>query len=188
VGQVHHSTSAFLSPEQAAEIVACLPPFCSSVLVTHLSRPEEVLPVLKTANVTTLQLHGDTTPEEAVQIKRQLPLLKIYKAIHVFDESTTRDARRYSGSVDGIILDTAIRATGQVGGTGKTHDWNISKSVVRSITLPVILAGGLDPENIVEALRTVQPYGVDVNSGVSKPGGIKDHEKLRLFIARAKSH
>jgi phosphoribosylanthranilate isomerase len=90
--------------------------------------------------------------------------------------------------VDGIILDKAIRATGQVGGTGKTHDWNISKAVVRSIALPVILAGGLNPENIAEAIRTVQPYGVDVNSGVSKAGGIKDHEKLRLFIARAKSH
>jgi phosphoribosylanthranilate isomerase len=184
---VHYSTSKFLSAEQAAEIVAGLPPFCSSVLVTHLSRPEEVLPILKNAKVTTLQLHGDTTPEEAVQIKKQLPFLKAYKAIHVFDESAIQEATRYVGCVDGIILDTAIRATGQVGGTGKTHDWSISKSVVRSITLPVILAGGLNPENIVEAIRTVQPYGVDVNSGVSKPSGSKDHQKLRLFIARAKS-
>jgi phosphoribosylanthranilate isomerase len=184
---VHYSTSTFLSAEQAAEIVAGLPPFCSSVLVTHLSRPEEVLPILKNAKVTTLQLHGDTTPEEAVQIKKQLPFLKTYKAIHVSDESAIEEARRYFGCVDGIILDTGIRATGQVGGTGKTHDWSISKSVVGSISLPIILAGGLNPENIVEAIRTVQPYGVDVNSGISKAGGIKDHEKLRLFIARAKS-
>jgi phosphoribosylanthranilate isomerase len=187
VGQVHYSTSTFLSPEQVAEIIRRLPPFCSSVLVTHLSLPEQLLPILKIANVTTLQLHGETTPEEAVQIKKQLPFLKTYKAIHVFDESAIQEAKRYIGHVDGIILDTGIRATGQVGGTGKTHDWNISQSVVRSIPLPVILAGGLNPENIVEAIRTVQPYGVDVNSGVSKAGGIKDHEKLRLFIARAKS-
>jgi phosphoribosylanthranilate isomerase len=185
---VHHSTSTFLSAEQAAEIVARLPLFCSSVLVTHLSRPEQVMPILKIADVTTLQLHGDTTPEETVQIKMQLPYLKTYKAIHVFDESAIQEAAQYISCVDGIILDTAIRATGQVGGTGKTHDWSISKAVVRSIALPVILAGGLNPENIAEAIRTVQPYGVDVNSGVSKAGGIKDHEKLRLFIARAKSH
>lgn len=187
VGRVHSSTSVFLSPEQAAEIVARLPPFCSSVLVTHLSRPEDVLPILKIANVTTLQLHGNTAPQEAIEIKRKIPFLKIYKAIHVFDESALQEGKRYVGCVDGIVLDTAIRATGQVGGTGQTHDWGISKSVVRSSGLPVILAGGLNPENIIDAIRTVQPYGVDVNSGINKPNGTKDHEKLRLFITRAKS-
>jgi len=187
VGQVRYSKSVFLSPGQAGEIVARLPPFCSSVLVTHLSRPEEVLPILNVVNATTLQLHGDTTPQKAAQIKEQLPSLKIYKAVHVFDQSAIQEAQRYLGCVDGIILDTAIRATGQVGGTGQTHDWGISKLVVGSTPLPVILAGGLNPENIVEAIRTVQPYGVDVNSGVTKPNGLKDYEKLRLFIARAKS-
>jgi len=156
------------------------------VLVTHLSRPDEVLPLVKTANVTTLQLHGDTTPNEALAIKKQLPHLKTYKAVHVVDESAIEETRRYIDFVDGIILDTAIRATGQVGGTGRTHDWRISRSIVQSISAPVILAGGLNPENVQEAIRTVQPYAVDVNSGVSKPGGIKDHEKLKRFIALAK--
>lgn len=184
---MHHSTSTFLLSERVAEIVARLPPFCSSVLVTHLSRPEEVLPILKIANVTTIQLHGDTTPKEAIDIKKRMPFLKAYKAVHVFDQSAIQEASRFVGCVDGIILDTAIRATGQVGGTGRTHDWNISKAIVKSIDVPVILAGGLNPENIVEAIRTVQPYGVDVNSGVSKSNGAKDHEKLRQFITRAKS-
>ena len=184
---MHHSTSKFLSPEQAAEIVAHLPPFASSVLVTHLSAPEEILPILKVTNTTTVQLHGNTTPDQATYIKKELPFLKTYKAIHVFDDSAVDDARRYIGFVDGIILDTAIRATGQVGGTGQTHDWSISRKVVRSIDLPVILAGGLNPDNVLEAVRLVQPYAVDVNSGVTKPNGEKDHEKLRQFIARAKS-
>jgi phosphoribosylanthranilate isomerase len=186
VGQVHYSTSRFLAPAQVAEIVAGLPPFCSAVVVTHLSRPEEIIPVLKVANVTTLQLHGDTTPQEAVEVKKQLPFLKAYKVVHVFDASTIEEAKRYIGFVDGIILDTAIKTTGQVGGTGQTHDWRVSQEVVRSTTLPVILAGGLNPENIVEAIGVVQPYGVDVNSGVSNPDGTKDLQKLREFIARAK--
>jgi phosphoribosylanthranilate isomerase len=176
-----------LSPEQAAEIVAHLPPFTSSVLVTHLSVPEEILPILKVTNTTTVQLHGNTTPDEATHIKTELPFLKTYKAIHVCDESAIKDAGRYVGFVDGIILDTAIRATGQVGGTGRTHDWRISQKVVRSIDLPVILAGGLNPDNVLEAVRFVQPYAVDVNTGVTKPNGEKDHVKLRQFIERAKS-
>jgi len=187
VGQVHYSTGSFLAPGEVAKIVAALPPFCSAVLVTHLSRPEEVIPILKVANVTTLQLHGDTTPQEAVEIKNFLPFLKTYKVVHVFDASVIEEANRYIGSVDGIILDTAIKATGQVGGTGQTHDWGVSKEVVRSTALPVILAGGLNPENIITAIRVVQTYGVDVNSGVSNPDGTKDHEKVRLFIAQAKS-
>jgi phosphoribosylanthranilate isomerase len=186
VGQVHHSTSRFLSPGQAAEIIARLPPFCSSALVTHLSVSEEIVPILKVTNATTVQLHGNTTPVEADEIKRELPFLKAYKAIHVFDESAVEEAGRYVGFVDGIILDTAIRATGQVGGTGQTHDWRISQKVVRSVALPVILAGGLNPENVSEAVRTVQPYGVDVNSGVTKANGEKDHEKMRRFIRQAK--
>lgn len=167
--------------------MAQLPPFASSVLVTHFSAPEEILPIVEVTNTTTVQLHGNTTPDEATHIKKELPFLKTYKAIHVFDESAINDASRYVGSVDGIILDTAIPATGQVGGTGRTHDWRISQKVVRSLDLPVILAGGLNPENVFEAVRFVQPYAVDVNSGVTKPNGEKDHEKLRQFISRAKS-
>ena len=187
VGKLHPSTSSFLSPEQVSEIVAHLPPFCSTVLVTHLSRPEELIPLLKITNVTTLQLHGETTPQEAIQLKKQIPFLKTYKAVHVFDDSSIQEASRYVGSVDGIVLDTAIKATGQVGGTGKTHDWSISKKIVLSTPLPVILAGGLNPENVADAIRLVRPYAVDVNSGVSNPDGTKNHNKLSVFISRAKA-
>jgi phosphoribosylanthranilate isomerase len=186
VGQVHYSTGSFISPEQTAEIIGGLPPFCSTVLVTHLSRPQEVVRAARTANVSTIQLHGDTNPGEAVEVKAQLPYAKVYKVIHVFDDSAIEQARSYEGRVDGIVLDTAVQGTGQIGGTGRTHDWSVSRKVVESVSLPVILAGGLNPENVVEAVRTVHPYGVDVNSGVSNRDGTKDHQKLRLFIERAK--
>jgi len=186
VGQVHYSTGVFIAPAKAAEIVGKLPPFCSTVLVTHLSRPTDVISAAKIAKVSTVQLHGDTTPQEADEIRQKLPYAKIYKAIHVWDEQSIQDAQRYVDAVDGLVLDTAIRETGQIGGTGRTHDWKVSQRIVSTLSLPVILAGGLNPENIVEAIKTVHPYAVDVNSGVTNKDGSKDHEKLQLFIQRAK--
>jgi phosphoribosylanthranilate isomerase len=84
------------------------------------------------------------------------------------------------------ICGITIQQTGQIGGTGKPHDWRLSREIVQSIELPVILADGLTPENVREAIHLVQPYAVDVNSGVSRPDGTKDHHKLRRFIEAAK--
>ena len=187
VGQLHYSTGVFVTPQQAAKIIAMLPPFCSTVLVTHLPRPEEVVSAARMANASTIQLHGDSSAEEATRIKRELPYIKIYKAVHVFDEKAVEEAQKYIGAVDGIVLDTALKETGQIGGTGKTHDWTVSAKVVGSLPLPVILAGGLNPDNVTKAIETVRPYAVDVNSGVSNRDGTKDLHKLKLFIQRAKS-
>lgn len=187
VGQVQYSTGVFITPEQTAKIIAVLPPFCSTVLVTHLAEPEQVVSAARIANVSTVQLHGNASAEQALRIKQQLPFIKIYKAIHVLDENAIPEAQRYVGAVDGIVLDTVIKDTGQIGGTGKTHDWRISRKVVRAVPLPVILAGGLNPENVTEAIQTVRPFAVDVNSGVSSRDGSKIHQQVKEFIRRAKS-
>jgi phosphoribosylanthranilate isomerase len=187
VGQIHYSTGVFITPEQAAEIVAALPLFCSTVLVTHLSRPEEVVSAARIAKVSTIQMHGDASAEDAARIKQQLPYIKTYKAVHVFDENAISEAQKYVGAVDGIVLDTVIKETGQIGGTGQTHDWRISGKIVQSVPLPVILAGGLNPDNVMEAIKTVRPYAVDVNSGVSNSDGSKSQQKMKEFIQRAKS-
>jgi phosphoribosylanthranilate isomerase len=186
VGQVHPSGSVFISAQAAGRIAAKLPPFCSTVLVTHLSRPTAVVQAARAARVTTVQLHGETEPDEADTIRRKLPNIKVYKAVHVLGETAVADARRFLGKVHGIVLDTALKETGQVGGTGQPHDWRISKRIVQSLPLPVILAGGLNPGNVREAIRLVRPYAVDVNSGVSRPDGTKDLRKLKLFIQQAR--
>jgi len=186
IGQVHPSRSVFISAKAAGSITAKLPPFCSTVLVTHLSQPYAVVQAARTARVTTVQLHGETEPEQSNAIRRQLRNVKVYKAVHVRGEGAIVEARRFVGTVDGIVLDTALKETGQVGGTGRPHDWRISKRIVQSLPLPVILAGGLNPDNIREAIRLVCPYAVDVNSGVSHANGTKDFRKLKLFIQRAK--
>jgi len=179
VGQRHAATD-FITADEATAIVKALPPFCSSVLVTHLDRAEEIVPLARSIGVTTIQLHGDSSPEDARAIRENLPHLKLIKAVHVTDAESIEVARRYADSVDAILLDTVNVATDQVGGTGMTHDWGISRRIVETAGLPVILAGGLNPDNVTAAIEAVRPFGVDVNSGTKGPDGFKDMAKLRV--------
>jgi phosphoribosylanthranilate isomerase len=186
VGQVHASDD-FISAVQAKEIVDALPPFCSTVLVTHIADGKEIVQLAKETNVDTVQLHGVSTRSDVAVIRDKLPYLKLYKAVHIIDKSSVEEAKGWEGFVDAILLDTANVAIDQVGGTGRTHDWSISARIVQETKLPVILAGGLTPENVAEAIRQVKPYGVDVNSGTKEHSGFKDPQKLRAFIENAKA-
>lgn len=185
VGQ-RHTSNDFIGEETAKEITRSLPPFCSSVLVTHITSISEIVGLTQRIGVTTIQLHGDSTPEDAQEIKRQLPHIKLYKVIHVNDESSIEFGKQFLGVVDAILLDTANKATGQVGGTGLVHDWNISRRIIEMYSKPVILAGGLGPDNVREAIEVVNPFGVDVNSGTKNADGFKDYSKLKQFIEAAK--
>jgi phosphoribosylanthranilate isomerase len=184
VGQKHASPD-FLDPTDAAAIVAKLP-HVDSVLVTHLAEPDDIVALAAEIGVTTIQLHGDTSPDQAATIKERLPHIKTYKAIHVIDAQSIDTARQYT-LVDALVLDTLDISTDRVGGTGRTHDWAISRQIVEQLSIPVILAGGLTPDNVATAVRHVRPYGVDVNSGTKGPDGYKDHAKLKRFIDRAKT-
>ena len=185
VGQVHTSND-FIDKDIARAIVESLPPFCSSVLVTHLTECDEICELAEYIGVSTIQLHGGSSPAQAKEIKQRLPYIKTYKSIHVTGPESVDNALAYRGVVDGILLDTVNVTTGQVGGTGKTHDWSISSQIVRALDIPVIMAGGLNPENVKDAVAQVQPHGVDVNSGTQGPDGFKDPEKIKSFIMRAK--
>jgi phosphoribosylanthranilate isomerase len=185
VGQKHQSPD-FLDPSDAAAIVAALPAQASSVLVTHLAEPDDIVALATAVGVTTVQLHGETSPAQAAVIKQRLPHIKTYKAIHVIDAQSVDTARQYVDAVDAIVLDTINVATDQVGGTGHTHDWSISRQIVEQLPIPVILAGGLNPDNVGDAIRAVKPHGVDVNSGTKGSDGYKDHTTLRRFIESAK--
>jgi phosphoribosylanthranilate isomerase len=182
-----HSSNDFLEKEDAKGIIEKLPPFVSSVLVTHLEKADEIVPLAKYLGVSTIQLHGDTSPEEAKTIKKELHYIKIYKAIHVINEGSIEKGKSYLPFVDAVLPDTINLETDQVGGTGKTHDWNISKKMVEYYDIPLILAGGLNPDNVIDSIKFVKPYAVDANSGTKGVDGYKDKEKLRLFIERAKT-
>ena len=111
---------------------------------------------------------------------------KIIKAVHVIDNDkagTIEMAHSFEKVADALLLDS--RTAERLGGTGRTHDWNISREIVEEMSLPVMLAGGLTDKNVYEAVRRVRPYAVDVNSGV-EVNGDKDPDKVRGFIENAK--
>jgi len=175
-----------LTPESAAEMIRMLPGGVSSVVVTSATQPAQLIEIAKKTGANVLQLYGDATPEQVRAVKAELPNIVIWKVLNVSDDSSIAKAKEYEGAADAIALDTLNKETGVRGGSGKTHDWNISKKIVESVSIPVVLAGGLTPENVAEAITTVHPAGVDVNSGVSNPDGSKDIEKVRAFITNAK--
>ena len=175
-----------LEPDRAAELIRELPPFVASVLVTHKVNVDEILALCSRVQATHLQLHGASALADIQIVRRAFPHLKITKAVHVVDYTAVDKAKATAGHVDGILLDT-LTAT-RLGGTGITHDWAISRQITEAVfPTPVILAGGLSPTNVQEAILRVQPYGVDVNTGVSIKRGVKSRDLVAQFVTTAKS-
>jgi phosphoribosylanthranilate isomerase len=170
--------------DKAKEIIRKLPLEVQSVFVTYLQNAGEIVEIAEEISPAVIQLHNDIELKEIGKIRKALPKIKITKSISVVDESSIEEAKKYSEYVDFILLDTKSGA--KRGGTGKTHDWSISRKIVDSINNPVFLAGGLNPENVQEAIKKVKPYAVDTNNGVKLSPGKKDYAKMRLFIERAK--
>lgn len=171
----------FTDLEKAEEIFRISPPLISRVLVASPKDIDDVKDI-EEIHADCIQLHGDESVEFIQEIRDNSDLL-IIKQIPVINEKSIEQARIYSEIADAILLDTKIK--GELGGTGKTHDWDISKKIVESVGTPVILAGGLNPDNVAEAIKEVGPYAVDIASGVEAEPGIKDPEKVRRFIQNA---
>lgn len=185
VGQTHASRD-FISPDTARSIVSQLPPFCTIVLVTQKTDVKEIVELVNFVGVNTVQLHGESTTSDVIGLKRKLPFLKIIKALHIIDDKSILEGEKFVGIADAMLLDSVDKTENKIGGTGKIHDWSISKKIVEKTRIPIILAGGLNPENVTEAIRIVSPFGVDVNSGTKGKDGFKDYKKMKLFIRRAK--
>jgi phosphoribosylanthranilate isomerase len=185
VGQ-RHTASDFVSTETAREILLSLPPFVTPVLVTHFEDVGEILSIAQKIPCPVLQLHSDLKPSVLKTLREALFPRKILGKVSVQDESALSRACEIEEVVDAIILDSIDLATGRVGGTGHVHDWSLSSKIVSAAKVPVILAGGLKPDNVREALRFVKPWAVDVNSGVEDLQGRKQEERVRRFIESAK--
>ncbi len=171
----YEGSPRYVSPETVREIISHLPPFVLTVGVFVNEHPSRIREVMELSGLDTVQLHGDE-PQEACSF-----WLRAIKAFRVRDFTDLEPLRKYR--VSAYLLDTY--SSELPGGTGLTFNWDIAVEAKKFG--PVILSGGLTPENIERAVRWVQPYAVDVSSGVEQKKGIKDHDKLRLFIERAKS-
>jgi phosphoribosylanthranilate isomerase len=167
----------YIEPDDAKEIIRSLPPFVTPVgVIAETSRPEALALIAK-SGVRCLQLHGD----EAIGDFKDLPIPS-YK---VFRVSSQFKLERLKGlKANAFMLDTFVE--GKLGGTGKTFDWNIALQAKQYGR--VILSGGINPQNVGDAIRRVGPYAIDVSSGVEQSAGVKDHEKIRsLFEAIRRS-
>ena len=185
VGQKHNSDD-FIDKHLAQKIVKECPPYISPVLVTELDDAKEISNLVYKIGITSIQLHSDCTVDCIISLRKIFPHIKIIKNFHVTGLGVIHAMKPFESVVDAFILDTLDLANGKVGSTGLVHDWNISRNIVKEISRPVILAGGLTPENVGEAIRFVKPYGVDASSGLKGSNGFKDETKVTNFVYRAK--
>lgn len=175
-----------LEPGAARRLVARLPPLVSPVLVTHRKTLPEVLALCAEVAPHVVQLHGHFPLLEIPVLRRLHPHLKLVKAVHVDGESAIAFAVEAARWADALLLDT--RTATRIGGTGQTHDWSISRRIREAVApTPILLAGGLRPENLAAAIERVGPYGVDVNTGVSLAPGEKSPDAVRRFVQIAKA-
>jgi phosphoribosylanthranilate isomerase len=174
-----------IDPGTARTAFEALPPFVARVLVTHRTALAEVITLMRQTGATVAQLHGEFPLVAISALREALPYAAIVKGVHVTGDEAVAAALAAARVADAVLLDTKTR--GRIGGTGATHDWSISARIVASSPKPVILAGGLTPDNVATAIARVRPYAVDVNSGTRAADGFKDHAKLRAFVAAATS-
>lgn len=186
VGQVHPSAH-FVNAADARAILAMLPPFVSGVLVSHLSEPSELLALIDQVRPTAVQIHSPMAVDAVAQVRHLHPGLTLIKAVHCEQGNPMALVERYAAVVDGVVADSSNPSTGQVGGTGLTHDWDQTARLVQQSSTPVLLAGGLNPDNVRQAIARVNPWGVDVNSGVKGSDGFQCLKRMAQFIALAKS-
>lgn len=173
-----------VTPDIGKKIAASVPGNITTVMVTHLTDPEEAADIASYMKVRAVQAHGDMDVRALRTLRSLLPGVLIIKTIHVTGDEAAFRARDFAAAADMILLDTA--AEGKIGGTGVTHDWSISADIAESSRVPVILAGGLNPDNVASAIERVRPAGVDANSGLEHEDGRKDFEKIKAFVNAAR--
>ncbi len=187
VGQIHPSPD-FILACTARRLARSLPPFVQPWLVTHLSKPEEVLELADAAAIHNIQLHGESTPEEVAAIRDKLPpCARLVRAVHPEPQDAFYKYAEFVPFVDAFLIDTFNPKTGQVGGTGLAGNWIRAARFVQESPRPVILAGGLTPANVARAIERVRPYAVDVNTGVKTSGDREESALLcRAFVKAAR--
>lgn len=171
VGQIHASKD-FILPSTAARLASMIPPYIQPTLVTHYTDPDEIFDFVMETGITNVQLHGGSTPEQVVAFRDMLPpCARITLAVNLNKEDDFVHLKDYLRYINAFLIDSSDPARGKVGGTGKTNNWTLNAKFVKLMPKPVILAGGLTPYNVADAIAKVRPYAVDANSGLKDASG-----------------
>jgi len=173
-----------ISETAIAEIAASVPPGVSTFLLTSLVDAEAIIEQHRRCRTSVIQICDRLMGGTHEDIRRALPGVKVVQVIHVCGEVSVGEALWQAGTADALLLDSGNQslAVKELGGTGRTHDWELSARIVASVKVPVFLAGGLKPENAAEAVAAVRPFGLDLCSGVRTDGSL-DPDKLSRFFA-----
>ena len=177
-----------IDDELIASIAKNIHPPVASFLLTSEQSAKGIIDHVKIVHTNTVQIVDELTEGAYHEIKEALPHLRIVQVIHVRGEGSIEEALQLQDHVDAFLLDSGDpkAAIKTLGGTGNTHDWNISRELVRAVGVPVFLAGGLHAGNVRDAIEVVKPFGVDVCSGVRTNGKL-DETKLKNFIFQVQS-
>jgi phosphoribosylanthranilate isomerase len=171
--------------ELIAEIAATIPPGVSSFLLTCLQDAKSIIDQQRRLRVNTIQICDRLTEGSYQDLREALPGVSLVQVVHVTGPEAVEEAIAVALHVDAILLDSGNQSLTikELGGTGRTHDWTLSRKIRESIEVPLFLAGGLNPANVAAAIREVQPFGIDVCSGL-RPNGHLDREKLKQFFTQ----
>ena len=177
-----------ISEKLINKIASSVPPEILTFLLTSKQSVSDIIEQHKKCGTNTIQIVDSLINGTHDQLKNELPDINIVQVIHVTDERSIQEAVDISKSVDYILLDSGNQnlKIKELGGTGRTHNWAISKKIVESVNVPVFLAGGINPENILEAVKFVNPFGIDLCSGVRTNGNL-DKVKLSGLFSCLKS-
>ncbi|MBS1514143.1 MAG: phosphoribosylanthranilate isomerase [Bacteroidetes bacterium] len=172
-----------ITDEEIKIITSYTPPPIATFLLTSETKVDEIVNHHRRVNTNTIQLVDGLENESYKELKEKLPGVKIVQVIHVIDESSVEEAERIFAMADGLLLDSGNpnKAVKELGGTGRVHDWKLSRKIVERSHVPVFLAGGLNSSNIRKAIEEVQPFAVDLCSGVRTNGNL-DLKKLEEFF------
>ena len=182
----HPASKRFIEPSQAREIVAALPEHITPVAVVVNRRPEEILHLWRETGIRWFQLHGDESPEAVAAIDRSLHVIRARRVatwqVLAHDLAACQHAGRCP---EGVLVDAVVE--GEYGGSGQVANWRgfVDRGGAAA-EIPLILAGGLTPRNVAEAIRTVRPWGVDTASGVEASPGVKQHQLVEQFVQAAR--
>lgn len=181
---------AAISNEKARSLFSLVPADRTTVALTVETDPAAILRYARAVEPDILHICSDTEavgPAACERVRERLaPDISLMKAIDVVDESAVSAARRFAPVADWLILDTATTAVDGVGASGETHDWSISRDIVTAVDTPVMLAGGLSPSNVAEAIQKVRPAGVDSFTHTSRTEERKDHDAVAAFVKAAR--
>lgn len=177
------SGPGIIADELIAQIAREVPPPVATFLLTKETTAPSIINHYRKVNTTTIQIVDALENREYALLRKELPHVKLVQVIHVLDNNSVREALEIANFVDAILLDSGNPklAIKELGGTGRTHNWKLSREISKSIQIPLFLAGGLNKDNVRQAIETVQPFGIDLCTGVRTAGKL-DPDKLKAFF------